>query len=309
MSFSQDVKREITTIETNFEGYKAELYGITKLKSSLVISNRKLNLEYVTSNISLARRIVFLLKKIFEVNVDILTKEQNKLDYKKLYYIIARDDVNKILESLDLLNEEMSFKYEVSNNYNNYKASVIRGMFLAKGSINDPAKSNYHLEIVCNEKEEVEFIKNTLKEFGVTTKSVERRKGIVVYIKKADQIGDFLKYIGATSLLFHFENERIKRDLNNVINRVMNCDMANSDRTQKSADRQLEAIDLIEKNLDVASLSLRLQDAIKLRKALPDSSLSEISEASYETIGRYISKSGLSHCFKDLETLAQTIKK
>ena len=309
MSFSQDVKREITTIETNFEGYKAELYGITKLKSSLVISNRKLNLEYVTSNISLARRIVFLLKKIFEVNVDILTKEQNKHDYKKLYYIIARDDVNKILESLDLLNEEMSFKYEVSNNYNNYKASVIRGMFLAKGSINDPAKSNYHLEIVCNEKEEVEFIKNTLKEFGVTPKSVERRKGIVVYIKKADQIGDFLKYIGATSLLFHFENERIKRDLNNVINRVMNCDMANSDRTQKSADRQLEAIDLIEKNLDVASLSLRLQDAIKLRKALPDSSLSEISEASYETIGRYISKSGLSHCFKDLETLAQTIKK
>src|SRR5690554_677672 len=101
MSFSQDVKREITTIETSFEGYKAELYGITKLKSSLVVSNRKLNLEYVTSNISLARRIVFLLKKIFEVNVEILTKEQNKLDYKKLYYIIARDEVSKILESLD----------------------------------------------------------------------------------------------------------------------------------------------------------------------------------------------------------------
>lgn len=309
MSFSQDVKREITTIETDLKGYTAELYGITKLKSSLVVSNRKFILEYVTSNISLARRIVFLLKKVFEVSVDLLTKEQNKLDFKKLYYIRVSDDVNKILSDLDLITDEMNFKYEISNIYFDNKPSVIRGMFLAKGSINDPAKSNYHLEIVCNEKEEVEFLLKTLEQVGIKPKSVERRKGLVVYIKKADQIGDFLKYIGATSLLFHFENERIKRDLNNVINRVMNCDMANSDRTQASADRQLSAINKIEENLDISTLSLRLQDAIKLRKALPDSSLSEISEASIDIIGRYMSKSGLSHCFKDIETIAEGIKK
>lgn len=309
MSFSHEVKKEITTVETTLEGYKAELYGISKLKSNLVLSNRWLDLEYVTNNITLARRIVTLLKKVFGVDVEILTKEQNKLDYKKLYYIIVKQKAKEILTELDILDENLNFKDEISPKYDNQKSSVLRGMFLARGSINDPNKSNYHLEIVCNEESECKYIMDTLSEYGIAPKMIERRKGLVVYLKKAEHIGDFLKFIGATSLLFYFENERIKRDLNNVVNRVMNCDVANTDRILKSASKQLEAIALIEEKIDINTLSPRLQEAIYLRKHYPDSSLSELSEISLEAIGRNISKSGLSHCFKDLENLAEGLKK
>lgn len=308
MSFAHDVKKEISNIEVSMEAYKAELYGITKLKANYIISNQTLNIEFVTNNNSLARRIVFLIKKVYEVNVEIMMKEQNKLDFKKLFYITLKDNVKEILRDLDIIDENYEFKETISSSHKHDDA-VLRGMFLAKGSINDPGKSNYHLEIVCNYQDECDYIFKLLHKYGLEPKLVERKKGIVVYLKRADQIGDFLKIIGATNMLFDFENQRIKRDLNNVVNRVLNCDMANSDRTQKSALQQLENIEKIEKHIGLDNISSRLSDAIILRKAFPDSSLQELSDNSEETIGRFISKSGLSHCFKDLENLAKTIKK
>lgn len=308
MSFAQEVKKEITTLEASNEEYKAELYGVTKLKASLIISNNALQIEYVTSNISLARRIVFLLKRLYEANVELMTKEQNKLDYKKLYYVLVKERAKDILFDLDIIDDYMSFKDQMSNKYDLLKDSVLRGMFLAKGSINDPNKSNYHLEIVCNYLEEGNYILNLLHGYGIDAKLVKRPKGLVVYIKKGEQIGDFLKVVGTSNMLFYFENERIKRDLNNVVNRVLNCDMANSDRTQASALRQLEDIKLIEETKGYAFLSTRLMEAVILRTTYPDSSLSELSELSEETIGRHLSKSGISHCLKDLEMIAASIR-
>ena len=308
MSFAQDVKKEISNIEANHDAYKAELYGITKLKANFIISNRVLNIEFVTNNNSLARRIVFLLKKVYEVNVQLLTKEQNKLDYKKLYYIIISERAEEILKDLDIFNDDLEFSEIISSQYQHHDA-LLRGMFLAKGSINDPSKSNYHLEIVCSYQEECDFIIKVLNQYGIEPKQVTRKKGIVVYIKKSEQIGDFLKIIGATNMLFEFENQRIKRDLNNVVNRVLNCDMANSDRTQLSALKQLDNIAIVEENIDLKTVSQRLKEVMLLRKTYPDSSLQELSDYSEETIGRFLSKSGLSHCFKDIELLALSIKK
>jgi DNA-binding protein WhiA len=309
MSFAQEVKKEITTLEASNEEYKAELYGITKLKVSLIISNNALQMEYVTRNISLARRMVFLLKRLYETDVELMTKEQKKLDYKKLYYVLVKERAKDILFDLDIIDENMSFRDEVSTKYDHLKDSVLRGMFLGKGSINDPNKSNYHLEIVCNYPEEGNYIVDMLKEYGIIAKLLERPKGIVVYIKKGEQIGDFLKVVGTSNMLFYFENERIKRDLNNVVNRILNCDMANGDRTQASALRQLEDIKLIEETKGYAFLSTRLMEAVILRTTYPDSSLAELSELSEETIGRNLSKSGISHCLKDLEIIAASLRK
>lgn len=308
MSFARDVKKEISNIEASIDDYKAELYGITKLKANYIISSQIFSIEFVTNNISLARRIVFLLKKVYEVSVELLSKEQNKLDYKKLYYIIVKDKAKEILFDLEIINENYEIISEVSRQFHNDDA-ILRGMFLAKGSVNDPYKSNYHLEIVCNHQAECDFIFKVLNKFGLLPKIVNRKKGLVVYLKKSEQIGDFLKIIGAINMMFDFENQRIKRDLNNVVNRVLNCDMANSDRTQLSALRQLENIKIIEENYGVDNLSQRLKEAMLLRKTYPDYSLSELSEQSEDTIGRYLSKSGLSHCFKDLENIALSIKK
>mgnify|MGYP003485025872 CR=1 FL=1 len=104
------------------------------------------------------------------------------------------------------------------------------------------------------------------------------------------------------------ENERIKRDLNNVINRIINCDMANVTKAQKTASKQLEQIEYIEQVVGFESLSVRLMEAVILRTKNPDATLQELSDLSEECIGRYISKSGLSHCYKDLESYYLMLK-
>ena len=308
MSFVQDVKHEIANLDINPEALKAELYGIVKLKSNLIISNRQLVLEFVMSSLSLARRIVFLFRKVYQLNLEFLVKEQRKLDFKNLNYLTAEERVKEILEDLGIIDQDFNFIEGIPSLYDSYKDSVLRGMFLARGSVNDPAKSHYHLEIVCNERAECDYVKSLLDEFDIPSKVVSRTKGEVVYIKKGEAIGDFLKVIGASNMLFYYENERIKRDLNNVVNRVMNCDMANSDKSLKSATDQLADIALIQEHYGVKGLSPRLLEMITLRTKNPDASMQELSDLSEATIGRHIGKSGISHGLRDLKDLANSIR-
>ncbi|MDD4212629.1 MAG: DNA-binding protein WhiA [Bacilli bacterium] len=308
MSFAQDVKHEIANLDLGPKALKAELYGIVKLKSSLIISNRSLALEFVMSSLSLARRIVYLFRKVYQLNLEFLVKEQKKLDYKNLNYLKTHERVKEILEDLDIIDADFNFVDGISSQYDEDKDSVLRGMFLARGSVNDPGKSSYHLEIVCNQKVECDYVTSLLDGFDIPSKTVTRPKGEVVYIKKGEAIGDFLKIIGSSNMLFYYENERIKRDLNNVVNRIMNCDLANSDKTFKSAQAQLADIELIQKNYDIDKLSIRMQEMIRLRTLYPESSLQELSDVTPTALGRYIGKSGVSHGMKDIQELAASIR-
>jgi len=303
MSFAQEVKREIITNDYTIEALKAELYGIIKLKSEYIIANKSFNLEIVTTSLSLSRRIVALFIKVYGINLDLAYKNRNNLDKRKLYYLVLRDCVDVLLD-LDLIDEDLNIIDKVSNKYIDNPEAVLRGMFLAKGSVNDPHKSNYHLEIACDYQEEVDYIIAVLDKFGISGHMITRKNRLVVYVKKSEQIGDFLKIIGATNTLFHYENERIKRDLNNVVNRVLNCDIANSDRTQLASLRQLKHIKFIEENMGYGNLTNRIMEVIILRTSHPDSSLNELSELSEETIGRYLSKSHINHCLREIDELA-----
>lgn len=307
MSFTNDIKKEILTYEYSDAELKAELYGILKIKSELVLSFKGINLEIKTASLNIARRIVFLVKKIYGLSIELKSKERANLDHQNIYYLTITENVKEILVDLELMSEDYNLISEVSKKYDEYKVSVIRGFFLAKGSINDPSKSYYHLEISCNLDEEVDYICEAVRESYIIGKKIQRRNNCVFYLKKAEQIGDFLKFLNATSTLFYFENERIKRDLSNVVNRVMNCDIANSQRSQETASKQIEYIKLIEKYKGLNNLSTRLLEAVKLRVENPDATLSELSDMSEEVVGRQISKSGISHCMKDLENIAKTL--
>lgn len=307
MSFAQDVKKEIAILNLSNNDLKAELYAIIRLKANLTISIGKLGLEIKTKSIALARRIILLFKKIYEINIDLLAKEEKKLDRKKLYYLLITEKAEDILNDLKIMRDDFNIQNEINNIYDNYSISIIRGMFLASGSINDPNKSNYHLEIVCNKEEESNYILDVLSKYQIYAKTIIRRDSFVVYIKKAEQIGDFLKMIGANNMLFYFENERIKRDLNNVVNRMYNCDLANSDKSLLSANRQLQAIKKIEEKKGYSILSPRLMEAVILRTNHPDASLQELSDLSEETTGRYLSKSGINHCLKDILDIANNL--
>jgi len=312
MSFANEVKREIAGLTVDKCCLKAELYEIIRLKSSLSISNLNYKITFTTTAITTARRIVYLIKKLYNVKVQMLIKEQLKLDHKSLYYLIVEENTQAILEDLDLIKPDLSFNDEITKQFitnDCCKSSLLRGAFLSKGSINDPTTNNYHLEIVTNNSKDADFLASILNDIDLDAKITTRPKGEVVYLKRAEHIADFLKYIGAINSLFSFEDLRIKKDLNNYVNRIMNCDVANEQKAIASASKQIQNIEYLDKNYGLINLTPRLMDAVILRTSNPDDSLSQLSDKSEETVDHYISKSGLSHCYKDIDNLVIELKK
>ncbi len=307
MSFASDVKKEIIANDFTIDELKAELYAVLKLKSEMVISFQRFGLNIKTTSLSLSRRLIYIIKKIYNINIEILSKERNNLDKKNVYIINVTDNVKEMLLDLDIIDEDYNFKEEISNKYDEFVADVIRGMFIAKGSINDPSRSRYHLEISCTNEFEAKYLVEKVYDYGIDGKMSIRRGSYIFYIKRGEHIGDFLKLIGASNTLFEFENDRIKRDLNNVINRVSNCDLANGTKAMISSDKQMEWIRIIKEHMGFEKLSVRLMEAVTLRVKNEGASLQELSDISEEEVGRYISKSGLAHCMKDLEIIAMSL--
>lgn len=306
MSFAHDVKKEIANIEADDDCLKAELYGFLKLKCELVIRNRQIFCEVKTNSLSITRRLTSSIKKLYKVQISVIEKKRVNLDHKSIYYVSFMDKTKEILEDLGIIDSDYNYIDKMIESYD--KESVIRGMFLAKGSVNDPNCSRYHLEISCNELYECEYLVDALESFGIDAKISRRRDNYITYVKKSEQIGDVLKVIGSSSCMFDFENARIKRDLNNVVNRIINCDIANSQKSQKTALKQLHEIEYIEKTVGFESLPIRLMEVVSLRTKNPDASLQELSDMSEDVIGHFISKSGLTHCFKDLSSFYEALK-
>jgi cell division protein WhiA len=312
MSFARDVKQEIAHVELSDCCVKAELYAFIQLKSSLMISENKLKLEFQTTSNTIARRISYLFNRAYQAKLEMLVKKRSNLDRKSLYWIVLQNQAEAILKDLGILDDEYGHIEEIPRHLIEKeccKISFLRGAFLARGSINDPEKSRYHMEIVAEQAWIAPTIVSLLHEIGVDAKVVTRPKGEVVYSKKAEAIGDFLRYVGAVNQLFHFEDIRIKKDLSNYVNRIINCDLANEEKALQSAAKQLDNIRIIQEKKGLMNLPQRLLDAIYLRNSHPDDSLSQLSDKSEESIGKYISKSGLSHCFRDLEKIANEYKK
>lgn len=312
MSFASDVKKEVSNLDLNSCCLKSELYAIIKFKATMVISMNKLQVLFQTTSNNTARRIAYLFSLVYQIKAEILLKEQHKLDYKSIYIVQIKENVKEILLDLEMIDANFQASVEISDKIirdSCCKISFLRGAFLASGSVNTPTTSNYHFEIVCPDQALADFLVQVFQEIQIEPKMIERSKGIVVYLKKAEQIGDFLRYIGAVNQLFLFEDIRIKKDLNNYVNRMMNFDVANQERVLVTSAKQLENIRLINEKMGLLNLSQRLTDAILLRNQNPDDSLAELSQKSEEIIGRYISKSGLSHCFRDIQELADSFRK
>ena len=311
MSFSLEVKKELANIDADECCKKAELYSIIRYKATLKLSQAGLGVEIITTHNVVARRIVYLFKNIYELSLEITAVRREKLDYKTKYVLSLYGNAVTLLQELKILNPDYSINEQL--NYSLIKrdcckAAMIRGLFLVQGSINNPDTGNYHLEITLENEYDIKYIQDILATVNIHPKYVVRKKGYVLYLKKSEQIGDFLNFIGAVNNLFAFEDLRIKKDYSNYVNRIINCDMANVQKALNSATAQLENIKYLTDHEGLVQLTQRLTDAMVLRTTYPEYSLADLSDVSEETVGRYISKSGLSHCFKDIESLCREIK-
>lgn len=209
-----------------------------------------------------------------------------------------RKTFNIDLEYEELLHPEGLVKENES------KRAFLRGAFLAKGMVSDPEKS-YHFEIVTDEKKDADFLKKLMESFDISPKSSIRRAKQVVYLKEANDIADILNVIEAPKALMNFENARIVREVRGNINRQVNCETANINKTVAASMKQIEDIHYIEKTIGLDALDENLQQIAHLRLENSEIALSELGKLADPPIG----KSGVSHRMRKLGEIAKELRK
>lgn len=291
-SFTTQIKDEISKIETNKLESLSELCSFLKYNDSIDKS-----ILIKTENSSVARRMFNLLKRIYGVNIKLTIRTQKKFLVKKIYLLQVTEKVSTIKLDVDNIYKNiLSFSDEE-------QVSFLKGVFLATGSINDPAKSKYHLEFLIDNEEYAKTVDKLLKHFRFSSKILKREKGYMVYLKQAEEISDFIKLIGAINALFYFEDIRIYRDHKNMVNRLNNCEQANVEKSMKTCNEQIENINYLKEN-DLESL---LDDKTKLimsyRLKYPETTMNELAEIISLETDINITKSGINHHFRKIKEL------
>ena len=184
------------------------------------------------------------------------------------------------------------------------KKAIVRGTFMGAGSVTDPQKQ-YHLEIIFEEKNNAEYILNICKEFGVFLKILENKKKFQLYIKDGEEISKFLALIGANKAVMIFEDVRIKKEIKNNVNRLVNCETANLNKIVNAAVDQVNDIKLIQKLKKFDELPEYLKEIALLRLENQDASLKSLGEMLEKPIG----KSGVSHRLQKIHEIAEELRR
>ena len=297
MSFASDVKVELGKLKVDECCKIAELSAFLQLSSEITFNNEGIHISFKTMNNTIARTFVSFIKEKYNLPINLLVKEQ-KLT-KNDVYVIVIDNAKEIVDYFDLFNKDYNHHLKFIKN-DCCKKSYIRGAFLSTGSINDPKKS-YHLEIKCHNEENAIFIQMLLNSFGLNARISKRREELIVYIKEAQAIGDFLYIIGAQKAYFDFEDVRVNKDISNMVNRKNNCELANEIKAINAAKQQLEDIKIVEK-LD--NIDEKLVEVMEIRKKNPTATLVELLEIYKNEYDKEITKSCLNHRLRKIHELA-----
>ena len=278
MSFSTELKEELSKTEnlSNKEAVKYELLGYL---ISSNITEEKSKIKFSTENEYNINRFSRLLSNmgINHYNISI----QGKL----FTITVEQKDINSI-EYMEQLNMDQ-IKW------------LIKGIYLGAGSINNPEKK-YHLEVGITQEKDAEDVMKYLKNFSIKSNMIEKNNQYAVYIKDGEEISKFLALIGANKAVLRFEEIRVQREMNNKINRIVNCETANLNKTINASIEQIEAIRKLKKSGDFKKLDDPLKEIAELRIKNPNASLIELGKMLKKPVG----KSGVNYRLKKIMEIA-----
>ncbi|MBP1890391.1 DNA-binding protein WhiA [Clostridium moniliforme] len=312
MSFSSKVKGEICRYsDISKEETLAEISAIMKVSGTIAFSGGGLAFRITTENPASARLIFTLLKEHFNIHSKLMVKKSNSLKKNNIYMVVIDEEmgVRGLLEETGILKEidgVMSLDYTIDPKMvdnDDTKRAYIRGAFLGGGSISNPEKT-YHLEFVTHSEEYARDLCELINSCGLNSKVIQRKNSFIIYIKEGEQIVDLLNILGAHTCLLELENIRIKKEMRNNVNRLVNCETANLSKTVNAAVRQVESIKLIQENIGLQRLPKNLQEIAELRLEYPEESLKELGEMLEPPVG----KSGVNHRLRKIEKIAEEIR-
>ena len=313
MSFSSETKEELSRrIGTARHCKIAEMAAIISICGHFLTDEREnLSLRLQTENAAVSRKYFTLLRKTFNINTSISIAKNPYLKKGSVYTILIQEheEALRILEAVKLIRQEedgLVIQDTVSPvvvQKDCCKRAFIRGAFLASGSISDPEKF-YHFEIVCQTPEKAQQLRDIIATFSIDAKIVSRKKSYVVYVKEGAQIVELLGIMEANVALMNLENIRILKDMRNSVNRKVNCEAANINKTVNAAVKQCEDIRFIERTIGLKELSEGLEEIARLRLQYPEASLKELGTMLNPQVG----KSGVNHRLRKLSAIAQELK-
>ena len=302
MSFSSKVKEELSRqLSPARHCQIAEIAAILSLCGRIQISeNNRYRVKIHTENEAVARKYFTLLKKTFNIRVDISIRQGigNHKNRTCTVAVTHHEDAMRVLQAVKLIDpygeieENLSLAQNVVLMQNCCKRAFIRGAFLAAGSISDPEKF-YHFEIACATEAKAKQIQGLILSMGIEAKIVLRKKYFVVYIKEGSQIVDILNVMEAPVALMELENIRILKEMRGSVNRQVNCETANINKTVSAAD-----------TAGFDSLPDNLREIAELRLARPEATLKELGEALDPPVG----KSGVNHRLRKLGNMAERLR-
>ncbi len=278
MSFSSELKEEISKTENlaNKEAVKYELIGYLITSN---ISEEKNNIKFSTENEYNINRFARLLSNM-EISQYDISMQGN------LFVItVKKSYIEGISTEKDLNLEQIKW--------------LIKGAYLGSGSINNPEKK-YHLEIGFKEKKNAEEIKEYLKKYDIKSNVLEKNNQYSIYLKDSEEISKFLALIGANKSVLKFEEIRVQREMNNKINRIVNCETANLNKTINASIEQIEAIKKLKNSKKFEQLDEPLKEIAELRLKNPNANLVELGKMLKTPVG----KSGVNYRLKKIMEIA-----
>ena len=311
MSFSINVKEELVRYDfSNIKEKKALLSSLARINGTISMNGKDFVLEIRSENAKIAKLLFLIIKEIYNIEARILVAKKMKLKKNNVYLVQVKE------KAIDMLQDLQIYKNgKLDNNpskdmlrNNGEMRSYIMGCFLASGSVNDPISKHYHLEITTHSEKHAEFLVKIISKFELNAKIIKRRNIYVVYLKKSEEISDFLRIVNANNCVMEFEEERINKDYWNSNNRLNICELSNEVKTIQSANKQLEFIEKIYNNSKEYMLDSKDKQIVEIRRANPEANLQEIANIYNEKYGTSISKSGINHRLRKIKEIANNIE-
>ncbi len=310
MSFSVNTKNELARIIARKPCCQlAELAALVKMDGLIQISGQhKISLHLVTETAAVARKAFRYLKNLFGVHTDIVIKKKSRLKKNNVYLVRMgpQPGVTRVLSDIGLIGDQGQLIDRVNPvliKKDCCRRAFLRGAFLGGGSVSDP-EGDYHLEILVNDEVFSYTLCELMKRYDINGRINHRKNWDVVYLKGSEEIIKLLNLMGAHNALLNFENTRIYKDMRNQVNRLVNCETANLNKTVNASLKQVEDITLIRDSIGLSNLPENLKIIAELRLQYPDTSLKELGEMLNPRIG----KSGVNHRLRRLQRIAEDIR-
>lgn len=287
LSFSSDIKQELNKNSNlvNKEIVKQELLGYLLSGNTSIGKDNKIKFS-TESDYNINR----FSKLLTNLNIN----HQIDITGKTFFITIKKKEIDwlPIIENKIVLTGQIGKKEEE-------KRAFIRGLFMGAGSVNNP-ENKYHLEIIVANEENLWMVKELLENLGIHIKILQTKQKNSLYLKEGEEISRFLALIGANKAVMQFEDIRVQREMRGKVNRLVNCESANLNKTINASIEQIAAIRKLKQNGKFNKLDENLKEIANLRLENPDMPLSELGKLLKNPIG----KSGVNYRLKKIIEIA-----